>query len=181
MMAIRRLLNNQWTMAAIAVAALMLGLAVRQVIVAESGTKPGKNGQMAVVFTLPDSDGKLRSSTEWQGKVVILNFWATWCPPCLKEIPEFIKLQRTEGERGLQFVGIALDELEEVRQYSAKTAVNYPLLIAPDEGVALSQQLGNNLGVVPYSVVIDRSGKIVHTQHGAFSTEQILEVIEPLL
>jgi len=178
-MRIKPLLNNQWFVAAMAIAALLTGLSVQQRLVQKSEAKPPL--PVAVAFTLPDSSGRLRHSREWLGKVVIVNFWATWCPPCLKEIPEFIQLQQEMGERGLQFIGIALDGFEEVKEYTKTTAVNYPLLIAPDEGVALSAELGNHLGVVPYSVVIDRDGTIVHTQHGVFSTKQILKVIEPLL
>lgn len=132
-------------------------------------------------FTLPDISGKQRSILEWRGKILIINFWATWCPPCLKEIPEFIALQDQLGGKGLQFIGIAIDEKEPVETYIASVKLNYPILIGEDAGVALAHHLGNKVNAVPYSIVVDRNGIIIHRQAGEFLREQILEIINPLL
>ncbi|MGB1192801.1 MAG: TlpA disulfide reductase family protein, partial [Pseudomonadales bacterium] len=106
-------------------------------------------------FTLPDMDGKQRSIKEWDGKYIVLNFWATWCPPCRKEIPEFIELQEKYGDKNLQFIGVAIDDPEAVRQYAFEMGINYPSLIAEVDGVTLAQQYGNRFGALPYSVIID--------------------------
>lgn len=133
------------------------------------------------VFSLPDLSGKLHSASEWQGKTLIINFWATWCPPCKKEIPEFIALQKLYADQGLQFIGVAIDEKDSVDEYLSFIDINYPILIASDEGVALAHKLGNLSDSVPYTIVVNAEGQIIHRHQGEFSKEQIVEIIKPLL
>lgn len=135
----------------------------------------------AIEINLPDITGKQRSISEWQGKIQIINFWATWCPPCLKEIPEFIKLQAEYQDKNLQFIGIAIEDQAAVEQYIKTTPVNYPILIAGDEGISLSQQLGNLVNAVPFTLIINQQGQIIHRQPGELSKEKIIEIITPLL
>jgi thiol-disulfide isomerase/thioredoxin len=130
---------------------------------------------------LPDVSGNLRSISEWQGKILIINFWATWCPPCRKEIPEFMALQEQYASKGLQFIGIAVDDQEPVEEYLATTKINYPILIGGITGIALAHQLGNSIDAVPFTLVINRQGQIIHRQPGEFSREKIMEIITPLL
>jgi thiol-disulfide isomerase/thioredoxin len=132
-------------------------------------------------FSLPDLSGVQHNIYEWQGKILIINFWATWCPPCLKEIPEFIALQEQYSNKGLQFIGIAIDEPEAVNQYLNSTKINYPVLIGEDKGVALAHQLGNIVDTVPFTIVVDQHRQIIHRQPGEFSREQILKLIAPLM
>lgn len=132
-------------------------------------------------FNLPDLSGQKHNLAEWQGKIIIVNFWATWCPPCRKEIPEFVALQNEYQAQNIQFIGIAIEEKEPVEEYLDFVDINYPILIAGDEGVLLSQQFGNQVGAVPFSVVINQQGKIIHHQAGEFKREKILEIIQPLL
>jgi thiol-disulfide isomerase/thioredoxin len=106
----------------------------------------------------------------WQGKVLVVNFWATWCAPCRKEIPEFIRMQERLQGQGLQFVGIAIDEKEKVVPYMREVGINYPM----------SRSLGNELGALPFTVVIDRSGKVVHTVLGATSEARLEPVLKGL-
>lgn len=139
------------------------------------------SSQPLPAFSLPDLSGKQRSISEWRGKLLIINFWATWCPPCRKEIPEFIKLQEQYAAKGLQFIGVALDDRDAVDEYLKSTKINYPLLIGGNEGIVLNQQLGNNVQAVPYSIVVDQRGQIVYRHQGEFSREKILEIIAPLI
>lgn len=132
-------------------------------------------------FTLPDLDGRQRSITEWDGKVVALNFWATWCPPCLKEVPEFVSLQEKYRAQGLQFIGIALQKPEEVREFVAEHEVNYPILAGELEVIKLAEAYGNNIGALPYTVIIDRSGQIAHVKPGILPTEEAESIISGLL
>jgi len=132
-------------------------------------------------FSFPDASGKTRHSAEWQGKIRIINFWATWCPPCIKEIPEFIELQKRYGDKGVQFVGIAIEEREPVAEYLESIAINYPILIGGDGAVALAQQMGNSINAVPFTAVVNREGQIIYRQPGAFSNEQIVKIITPLI
>ena len=118
---------------------------------------------------------------QWRGKVLVVNFWATWCPPCRTEIPEFIKLQTQYGAQGLQFVGIAIDETAKVHAFADEVGINYPVLVGDLEAVALSQATGNRLGGLPYTVVVDRSGKIVATELGGLTGAKLEALIKPLL
>jgi thiol-disulfide isomerase/thioredoxin len=130
---------------------------------------------------LTDLDGHRHSLTEWRGKVVVLNFWATWCPPCREEMPAFVTLQQELGRMGLQFVGVAIDDPGEVRAYLERHPVNYPVLVG-DAGVPeWADSLGNQLSALPFSVVYDREGQKVHAQTGLFRREQVLSIVAPLL
>ncbi len=132
-------------------------------------------------FSLPDVLGKQHKISEWQGKILIINFWATWCPPCLKEIPEFIKLQNEFGKKGLQFIGIAIEDLQSVKEYLETININYPILIGGEQAIVLSHKLGNIINAVPFTLIINQQGKIIHRQPGELSRKKIEEIIEPLL
>jgi len=132
-------------------------------------------------FSLPDTKGIEYAVETWKNKVLVINFWATWCPPCREEIPAFMKMQTELGPKGLQFIGIAIEEAEPVIGFLQEVAVNYPMLIAGSEGFQLSAKLGNTLNVVPFSLVVDRSGRIVHTQMGVFQPSQVRKWVIPLL
>lgn len=132
-------------------------------------------------FNLPDLSGHQHNISEWRSKVLVINFWATWCPPCRKEIPDFIALQEQYADQGLQFIGIALEDGEPVADYLAKIKINYPMLLGDDNGIALAHQLGNSIDAVPYTLIINRQGQIIHRHPGAFSREQLEEIITPLL
>ncbi len=132
-------------------------------------------------FTLPDLDGQLRSISEWDGKVIALNFWATWCPPCLKEVPEFVSLQAKYQAAGLQFIGVALQRPEEVREFVAEHGMNYPVLTGELEVIKLAESYGNHIGALPYTVIIDRSGQVAHVKPGVLPTEEAESIINRLL
>jgi len=132
-------------------------------------------------FSLPDTQGVQHHISEWQGKILIINFWATWCPPCLKEIPEFINLQTELSTSNVQFIGIAIEDLEPVQQYLAKTPVNYPILIGGDAAISLSRQLGNIVNAVPFTLIVNPQGQVIHRHPGELSRKKLLEIIAPLL
>lgn len=132
-------------------------------------------------FSFPDLDGKQQDVTQWRGKILVINFWASWCEPCKQEMPEFIALQRQYADRGVQFVGIAIDEREPVQAFLQQLQINYPILLAGDAGARLAGQLGNVIGVLPFSVVVNRQGQIVQRQLGEWSKKDLMQVVEPLL
>ncbi len=134
-----------------------------------------------VEFSLLDIDGKSHSMAEWQGKIRIINFWATWCPSCLKEIPSFIALQNEYAEKNLQFIGIAIDERQLVADYLAFSEINYPILMAEVEGARLAKQLGNTMNVIPYTVIVNQQNQIIFRQSGELSQQKIHRIIQPLL
>ncbi len=132
-------------------------------------------------FQLTDLDGTLRNINEWDGKVILLNFWATWCPPCRNEIPAFIELQNKYGPSGFQVIGIAIDQMELVQAYSDSMGINYPVMVGESEATEISTQYGNRLGVLPYSVIINRNSMIRFIKRGEVSKDEVEEMIKPLL
>ena len=131
--------------------------------------------------TLSDLDGKAQNFQQWRGKIIVVNFWATWCPPCRVEIPEFIKLQNEYRDKGVVFVGIALDQTEKVRPFVKEAGINYPILLGGADVMALAQAVGNKNGGLPYTVVVDRVGKIVFKKLGTVSYEQLEKQLLSLL
>jgi thiol-disulfide isomerase/thioredoxin len=132
-------------------------------------------------FILPDMDGKPRNVKEWDGKVLVVNFWATWCAPCLEEIPVFIALQKQHGAKGLQFVGIGIDDLENIKQFAAKTGMNYPVLHGQLAAINVGKAFGNRVGALPFTAVVDRTGRIVSAKFGAYTRETAEQAVLPLL
>ena len=133
------------------------------------------------LFKLKDIEGKVRDVKEWDGQVLMVNFWATWCPPCRKEIPAFIEVQEKYKDKGFKIIGIALDEKQAVIDFTDPMGVNYPILLAVEEGIALTKAYGNRLGVLPFTAIVDRKGNIVHRQRTELSFEQVEAMIKPLL
>ena len=117
-------------------------------------------------FSLPDLHGKMRNIKEWDNHYLVINFWATWCPPCLEEIPEFITLQKEYQASNLQFIGVAIDNEAAVLQFALEMGMNYPSLIAGMPGVELAKQYGNSMGALPFSVIVNPEGRIVAQQTG---------------
>ena len=132
-------------------------------------------------FQLVDTFGKIQDFQQWQGNVIVLNFWATWCPPCLRETPMFVELQEKYQNKGLQFVGVAIDSLEPVKDFMDTYGINYPILIGAEDAIEIAKSYGNSIGSLPYSVVIDRSGKIVFAKTGEFKAEKLEPLIKSLL
>jgi thiol-disulfide isomerase/thioredoxin len=128
-------------------------------------------------YVLPDLAGTAHSAEEWDGKVVVVNFWATWCKPCLREMPDFIDMQNLYAGQGLQFVGIALDDPAKVRDFVDEMGVDYPIHKAEKVSIAY----GNEFGALPYTVVIDRNGVIADAHRGEVAREKVENMILSLL
>lgn len=139
-----------------------------------------KDGDAAPAdLKLVDLDGKPHRLEDYRGKLVIVNFWATWCGPCLHEIPSLVKAQAAYAARGVQFLGPAVDEPEDVRRQAPGLKFNYPVLVADSEQMlALLSRFGNTQGGLPFSVVISPEGKIVDRQLGEFSGAELNALIE---
>lgn len=129
-------------------------------------------------FSFPNTEEKTQNISQWQGKTLVINFWATWCQPCLKEIPEFVQLQTQFAAKNVQFIGIAIDELPAVAHFKDAAKMNYPVLVASEwEGFNLSQQLGNSANTVPYTIVVNPEGQIIYRHAGVVKKEDLLAVI----
>jgi thiol-disulfide isomerase/thioredoxin len=128
-----------------------------------------------------DANGATQSLEQWRGRVLVVNYWATWCDPCREEIPVFVRLQERYGSRGLQFVGIAIDQPDKVAEFAREFQVNYPLLMGGVETLELLRQVGNRAGVLPYTLVIDRKGNLVSRERGGLKEAKLESLIQPLL
>lgn len=130
-------------------------------------------------FSLVSMDGEEIALEDYRGKVVFINFWATWCAPCRVEIPDFISLQKEYGDRGLQIIGVALDEegFEAVRPYAGEMGINYPIVLD-------DYTLGNRMGgvyAIPSTYMIDKNGIIRGRKIGYFPEEEMREKLQRLL
>lgn len=135
---------------------------------------------------LPDTEGKFQALKQWQGKTIVLNFWATWCPPCREEMPELSALNTEYQKRNIVVIGIAIDELDAVKAFAHDTKpdaikVSYPLLAAEVEGMGLASGLGNDKGVLPYTVIIKPDGSVVKTYFGRVTKPLLEETLAKLL
>jgi peroxiredoxin len=130
---------------------------------------------------LPDVEGREQRLDQWRGQVLVVNFWATWCAPCREEMRDFIATQNADGPKGLQFVGIAVDQVDKVRQFAQDIGLNYPALIGGFGAMELSRTLGNDVMALPFTVVLARDGRIAHTQLGPLSQAKLDSIIAKLL
>jgi thiol-disulfide isomerase/thioredoxin len=123
--------------------------------------------------TLVDTAGKSQALNQWRGKTLVVNFWATWCPPCREEMPAFSRLQTKYAANSVQFVGIAIDSADMVREFSLQYPVTYPLLIGSAEGMELTQQLGNPRLALPYTLIISPTGMASFARLGGLSEHEL--------
>jgi thiol-disulfide isomerase/thioredoxin len=142
-----------------------------------------EDGRIAVLpdLRLPNLVGQEIKSNAWAGKVVVLNFWATWCPPCLREMPMLDELQRGVDPGELKVVGIAIDAPEDVRRFLAENRVEYDVLLGDIEAVELSRRLGNRTSGLPFTVVFDALGRRVYSHTGELDSGDVHAHILPLL
>ena len=123
---------------------------------------------------LADTEGVSQSLAQWPGKILVINFWASWCPPCREEMPAFSRLQKEYATNGVQFVGISLDSADNVIAYAKQYPVSYPLLIALAEGSEMTRMLGNSSLVLPYTVVLD-AGRVARLAKAGRISERDLD------
>jgi thiol-disulfide isomerase/thioredoxin len=139
-----------------------------------------KPGDARADLDLVDMDGKPRHLSEWDGKLVLVNFWASWCGPCREEMPLLDAAHEKLAGRGLQVVGIAIDDADAVQDFLKDNPVRYPILLS-DESDAASLRFGDTRSVLPFSVLIGRDGKLLAQRSGNFSEAGLAHWLEPHL
>jgi thiol-disulfide isomerase/thioredoxin len=142
---------------------------------------PPQAAEFAPGFTLPDLEGRPRSSGEWDGTIRVVNFWATWCPPCIREIPLLIDIQREHAANGVQVLGIAIDDTDAVVNFAADFEFNYPVLVGEEEAMDLGHQFLEGFIGLPFTAFTDRSGRIFRVHTGELHREQIEAILADLL
>jgi thiol-disulfide isomerase/thioredoxin len=126
-------------------------------------------------------DGKSANSENWRQKVLIVNFWASWCPPCVEEMPTLDKIAQEYAPKNVLIVGIGIDSPSNIREFLLKTPVSYPIVIGGLEGSNLAKQMGNAQGALPYTVIINSKGKAIFTKLGKISEEELRKAINSSL
>ena len=144
-----------------------------------AGVAP-ETGKRLLALTLPDAEGTPRALADWQGDVIVINFWATWCPPCLREIPDFVEVFEQHRAQGVRFVGLSIDAPENVAAFASKMGVTYPLLIGNADTLQLATALGNPAQGLPFTVILDRSGMVSHVTLGTMSKADLTKKIGAL-
>jgi len=132
-------------------------------------------------FELGSNSGELVSPADFPGKTILINFWATWCSPCREEMPMLMDLQRQYGSAGLQVVGIALDDAQSARDFVNTYGISYPILVGSNDVFTTSAAYGNAEGVLPYSVLIDKTGVVRWQYAGIIPHEKISDLLGEFL
>ena len=142
----------------------------------------GKSAEMPVpvapkipIFdlVLTDLNGKPQGLGQWKGKILVVNYWATWCHPCREEMPGFSRLQDKFRDKGVQFVGISIDDAAKIVEFQKETPVNYPLLIGDMNIMKSSAELGNTRQALPFTAVFDRQGRLAASKLGRLSEPEL--------
>jgi thiol-disulfide isomerase/thioredoxin len=118
------------------------------------------------------------SAADFDGRVLLLNFWATWCAPCVREMPMLDEIQQAYADRGLSVVGVALDDVARARSFADELGIGYTILLGAGDALATGLAYGNRAGLLPYSVLVDRDGVVRWTQLGELKRPDLVEQIE---
>lgn len=143
--------------AAVAMAAAAAGYGLQRTQSATPITAPATAAELNKL-KLPDANGTVQDFSQWSGKVLVINFWATWCAPCREEIPAFVRLSDKFSQKGVQFVGISIDSADKVTEFAREYSVSYPLLLGTPDTLQQTVAFGNKAQALPFTVVLDTSG-----------------------
>lgn len=132
-------------------------------------------------FRLGRTDGEWVSASDFDGQVLLINFWATWCEPCREEMPMLDELHRSLSPDGFQVVGIALDDVQKAREFTARLGLAYTTLVGMADVMDTGRRYGNGAGLLPYSVLVDRNGVVRWARLGPLSRALLLDQVKPLL
>lgn len=146
-----------------------------------SQSSPDERAEAIFAAHLPDHTGKDHDLARYRGKVVVVNFWATWCAPCVEEMPGFVRLQDKYRDRDVVFVGVALDDPDSVGPFIQKMGVSYPVLTAEAAGYELLKAAGDSKGVMPFTLLIDRKGAVTQTRAGIWRESELDQALASLM
>ncbi|NMG64958.1 redoxin family protein [Azoarcus indigens] len=131
--------------------------------------------------SFPDARGNEQALAQWRGKILVVNFWATWCAPCRVEMPEFAEVSQQYAAEGVQFIGVGIDSATNILKFEQATPMPYPLLVAGPQALGLASLFGNTAQALPFTVIIDRRGKVSAIKLGVLKRSELEGKIRPLL
>lgn len=132
-------------------------------------------------LVLPDVEGRDRAIREWEGKTLLINFWATWCAPCREEIPLLQEAQARYANRGLRVIGVAIDDPSEVITYRREMDIRYPVLLGDFATLSLTAPLGNTSEVLPFTLILSPQGQIVARKVGSYRKSELTALLADIL
>ena len=162
------------------VAALALALGLGVGMWRTTPKSPELAPEQIYAASFADLGGQQQALSQWRGKILIVNFWATWCPPCRQEIPDFIAVYNANRAKDVVIVGIAQDERDLVVDFAKEFGVTYPMLIGGDAGYDFAARLGNSSSSIPFTVIIDRKGQVAYVAVGTVHRSELEKQIAKL-
>jgi thiol-disulfide isomerase/thioredoxin len=166
---------------ALILGAVGLGAAAIGGVVGALGWQARSGAADLLASSFPDVSGRPQRLVQWQGRALLCNFWATWCAPCREEMPLLDAAARQYHTSGLQVAGIAVDQTANVAQFLENTRISYPILVAGAAGVELMRRLGNSAGGLPFTVLLDRHGRLAGHKLGAYDPQELEGALAGLL
>ena len=145
------------------------------------GSSSAEPADKAAEFRFTDQHGEEHRFSDWDGKVRIVNFWATWCPPCVHEIPMLVSVQESFRAQGVQFIGVAVDDPDDAFAMAKELGMNYPTMADSRRTIDLLHAYGNRTAALPFTAFVDSEGSIRDRHTGALTLEQTREKIRALL
>jgi thiol-disulfide isomerase/thioredoxin len=170
--------KRQWSLLVVAgliAAALGMGLANLR-----HSPKPAQDSAIEGFFQqeLRSPNGEIHQTTNWRGKILVLNYWASWCPPCVEEMPELVRSQSKYASKNVLFVGIGVDSPPNIREFLSKTPVNYPIVLGGLEGSNWAKSMGNPSSGLPFTVIVNEKGTIIKSKLGKITEDELSSWID---
>ncbi|HEX6296443.1 MAG TPA: TlpA disulfide reductase family protein [Burkholderiales bacterium] len=166
---------------ALALGAVAAAAAVGGAFVGALVVQSGSGAARLLSASFLDLEGRTRRLREWRGQVLVCNFWATWCAPCREEVPLLVAATQHYAGKGLKIIGIAIDHADNIRDFAINYLINYQMLVGGSETIEIMRDLGNKATALPYTVLLDRSGRLAGQRLGAFRKEELAQVLMGLL
>jgi len=175
--------RNRLLMAAVALASFVAGGALYWLLQPGMPQTAASSNPAIELHSIPlvDLDGAQTRLEDWRDEILVVNFWAPWCAPCRREIPALIEAQRAYAERGVRVLGIAFDNLEQVRRFAAEYGIDYPLFLAGNRSAMYNAAFDNPSGALPYTALLDRELRIVYQHNGELEAQTLKSELEKRL
>jgi thiol-disulfide isomerase/thioredoxin len=179
--------SNNRLLVLIACAAALIGVVIAILAIryidqpAPTSQTPATSANPLFSARFQDAQGRVQALSQWQNRIIVVNFWASWCPPCRDEMPDLAVLEKKFQERGVIMLGISTEDVATMQAFAKDAPVSYPLLAGDAEATRLAEALGNNQSVLPYTVILRRDGSVFATYFGRIHPEILEADISSLL